>query len=317
MAGMASVGIVGAGMAGLACARLLAEAGMRVTVFDKSRGRGGRMATRRGPEGVFDHGAVALRDRADVPGWSAWLDAAQSHEAVAFWPAAQGWVGLPGMSGAVRPLATGLTVRGGYEVADLRQTATGWALSARGEADDGWTTFDQIVLAVPQPQASTLLAGWPNLQQAIAGASMRPVWTAMVRFDEALAIDGDLIDWPTGPVQQAVRCSARPGRGGGGEAWVLHASADWTRQNLERDKPEAARLLLDRFFEQAGLRAVAPTLLDGHRWRYGLTDRPLGQAFVRDARLRLGVCGDWCLGAQASDAFASGTALARALLADQ
>ena len=317
MAGMASVGIVGAGMAGLACARTLADAGVKVTVFDKSRGLGGRMATRRGPGGMFDHGAVALPDQTDVPGWTTWLDAAQAQEAVAFWPVAQGWVGLPGMSGAVRPLAAGLNVRGGVEVSGLLQSDAGWSLSARGDSDDGQTTFDQIVLAVPQPQASALLADWPKVQQAIAGASMRPVWTAMVRFGAALPIDGDLIDWPTGPVGQAVRCSAKPGRGGGGEAWVLHGSADWTRQNLERDKPEAAQLLLDAFVDQAGLRAVEPTQLDGHRWRYGLTERPLGQAFVQDAGLRLGVCGDWCLGAQASDAFASGTALARALLADQ
>ena len=41
------VGIVGAGVAGAACARALADAGCAVQVFDKSRGVGGRMATRR------------------------------------------------------------------------------------------------------------------------------------------------------------------------------------------------------------------------------------------------------------------------------
>jgi renalase len=49
--------IIGAGMAGIACARTLVQAGHQVTVFEKSRGYGGRMATRSSPFGTFDHGA--------------------------------------------------------------------------------------------------------------------------------------------------------------------------------------------------------------------------------------------------------------------
>ena len=49
--------IVGAGMAGIACARTLVQAGHRVTLFEKSAGIGGRMSTRRSQFGTFDHGA--------------------------------------------------------------------------------------------------------------------------------------------------------------------------------------------------------------------------------------------------------------------
>ena len=51
------VAVIGAGLSGLACARLLSEAGTRVRVFDKARGPGGRMATRRQGDLRFDHGA--------------------------------------------------------------------------------------------------------------------------------------------------------------------------------------------------------------------------------------------------------------------
>ncbi|MGH8831163.1 MAG: FAD-dependent oxidoreductase, partial [Polaromonas sp.] len=50
------VAVVGAGIAGIACARTLAQAGHRVTVFEKNRGAGGRMATRDSEFGGFDHG---------------------------------------------------------------------------------------------------------------------------------------------------------------------------------------------------------------------------------------------------------------------
>ena len=70
------VAIIGAGMAGLAAARLLREAGASCTIFDKSRGLGGRMATRRTGDFSFDHGAQYFtargpRFRALVDDWSA------------------------------------------------------------------------------------------------------------------------------------------------------------------------------------------------------------------------------------------------------
>ena len=55
------VAILGAGMAGATAARSLAEAGLTVRVFDKGRGVGGRMATRRNAAMQFDHGAQFLR----------------------------------------------------------------------------------------------------------------------------------------------------------------------------------------------------------------------------------------------------------------
>ena len=51
------IAVIGAGIAGLACARELARADAKVTVFEKSRGLGGRLGTRRQGNFAFDHGA--------------------------------------------------------------------------------------------------------------------------------------------------------------------------------------------------------------------------------------------------------------------
>ena len=66
------IGIVGAGMAGLACAEELTRLGHAVLLFDKGRGPGGRMSTRRiqtsAGEAYFDHGAQYFTVRDDSPG---------------------------------------------------------------------------------------------------------------------------------------------------------------------------------------------------------------------------------------------------------
>ena len=52
------IAVIGSGIAGLACARRLSDAGYAPILFDKGRGIGGRLATRRTPDGrQFDHGA--------------------------------------------------------------------------------------------------------------------------------------------------------------------------------------------------------------------------------------------------------------------
>ena len=49
--------VIGAGIAGLSCATVLQQAGLKVSLFDKSHGPAGRMSTRRGDGWQCDHGA--------------------------------------------------------------------------------------------------------------------------------------------------------------------------------------------------------------------------------------------------------------------
>ncbi len=55
---MTDIAIIGAGMAGLICAQRLTEAGYSVLVVEKSRGLGGRLATRRLYGTWADHGGL-------------------------------------------------------------------------------------------------------------------------------------------------------------------------------------------------------------------------------------------------------------------
>ena len=71
-----TVAVVGAGISGLICARTLADHGLSVVVWEKSRGAGGRMATRRSGEMLrFDHGAqyFTVRDERFQRYVGAWL----------------------------------------------------------------------------------------------------------------------------------------------------------------------------------------------------------------------------------------------------
>ena len=85
---------------------------------------------------------------------------------------------------------------------------------------------------------------------------------------------------------------------------------------LERRPEEITPALLAAFAAFVPRALPPPTYQAAHRWRYALVERPLGEPCVWDPALRLGLCGDWCLGPRVEAAYLSGTALAAALVND-
>jgi renalase len=319
------VAVVGAGMAGLACAGALHGAGLEVAVFDKGRRAGGRLASRRVDCVAFNHGAPWADARG--PEFEAVLDGMTRAGTIAPWPAAGPgrWAGVPGMSALARYMeAQGAgTMHVMRHVAHLDRERQGWmvrhldAATARPglvtrEGGECAGPFDAVLLALPAPQAAALLRGVPHPFADKAGrASMAPCWTLMLAFAEPGG--GASLLLPGGALAWAARDSSRPGREATPECWVAHASADWSRTHLEDDAATVQAVLQREFAAATGI-TQAPAYAAVHRWRYALADAPLGVPALWDADAGLGVCGDWCFGARVEDAFTSGRALAAMVL---
>lgn len=315
-----SVAVIGAGIAGLACARALDDAGLAVTAFEKSRGTGGRMSTRRRDEAAWDHGAqyFTARDpafRAQVDEWVRQGHAAVWQPRVAvLGPERQlgaseppeRFVGAPRMTSPAAHLAQGLTVLTEHTVAQLERDGEAWRIATTEHGTHG--PFDAVALANPAPQARRLLLPVaPALADSAASITMQPCWAAMLRYESSipLAFDGAFVN--EGPLRWVARNSAKPGRTGA-EAWVLHASAEWSIAHLEAPADEAGPLLVEAF---RALGAPEPTAWSAHRWRFSLAETPLGVDCLWDPDVHVGACGDWVLGGRVEGAWLSGRHLAR------
>ena len=302
-----TIAVIGAGMTGLTCARALADAGFQPLVLDKGRGLGGRLATRRvDPDLRFDHGAPYVDT--DDPVFSRHLESAQAQGHAVCDATGAGsprYIGVPGMSGLVRPLAQGLDVRTGSEVTRLVRSAAGWSI----ELTDGLGGHeaDLLICTVPAPQAARLLVEEPELVAQLDAVAFDPCWALLAAFDPPVAL-------PAGPIPDTVSSvsedSVKPGRAASAQCFVVHASADWSREHLELDRPEAARLLLDHLRATMAWPTAEPVYLAAHRWRYARASKPLGRPHLASADGTLLVGGDWCLGTRAEHAYASGRALA-------
>jgi predicted NAD/FAD-dependent oxidoreductase len=318
----ATVAVVGAGIAGLACARELSRAGIEVAVYEKSRGNGGRLATRRADPYAFDHGAqyFTVRDERFAEEIARW----QAADAAAEWLGTvvalraggvhdtkphRRFVGVPGMSAIGRAMAAGLDVRHEQAVTGLAVQGPRWAVI--GEHGRVLGVFDRVVVAVPAPQAAALLAASPALAALAKSCDIAPCWALMAAFDHRLPLDYDGAFVEDAPLAWIMRNGSKPGRPDA-ECWVLHAGPAWTREHLELDKAAIPGPLLDVFEQVTGI-TTRPLHAVAHRWRYALPEEPLTLPFLLDEATGLAACGDWCGGPRVEGAFLSGLQLGQAL----
>lgn len=320
-----TVAVVGAGMAGAAAARALLDEGIAVHVFDKSRGPGGRLATRRaawvdahGQSRVtaFDHGApwfsahdsrflraveLAVRCGA-VTTWRP-RHAPQSLAPSDGEGAGMVFLPAPTMTRWCQQLLDGAQLHWEQPVDVLRRHDHGWQV----EGPDGVSArvFDAVLLALPPAQAATLLM--PHQREWAQRAAlwpMQPCWTVMGVADNLPCLRAwDVARPGQGALGLVLRNEARPGREArrGEVHWVLHAKRGWSRAHLEHDATWVQQALQEALCEWLGTPLRWHHVV-AHRWRYAQshTSRhtPRPNAWW-DERLRLGVCGDFLGGGTA------------------
>ena len=317
------IAVIGAGIAGLTCAAELARADAKVTVFERSRGLGGRLATRRNGTFVFDHGAQYLTARSRP--FLRFSEIAARAGVLADWrprvledgrplgePFENWLVGAPGMSTLVRPLTRNVDLQSGVAVHELLQGQRGWEL----QTDSGRPNkvFNAIVVAVPAPQAVSLLGHHGRAFRHLTEVRMAPCWSVMMAFERPLPVAGDAYRWTRGPLNWAACNSTKSGRPAEPQAWVVHAAPQWSREHIEADAREAAGLLLHELAEALGCELPTPVHLEAHRWRHALVEQPLGLPCLIDEEIAAGACGDWCIAPRVEAAFESGRSLAHSVL---
>jgi hypothetical protein len=312
-----SIAVIGAGIAGLACARRLADAGLAVAVFDKGRGIGGRMATRRMGAGI-DHGAQyftarSAEFRAQVADWLAAGAVAAWDAPVALGRSGPAYVGTPRMTAPAQALAHELVVTTSVTVTGIVRRDGGWSLATADRPDGGEQRFDAVVLAVPWPQGGPL-GGKAGVAWQVVEPVYAPCWALLLAGGGGLAGLPDVMAPDDPVIAWVARGSAKPGRGGGPETAIVHATPDWSRAHLEEPGDTVAAALMDRLQQLAG--PVVAEEAVAHRWRYALVEQAAGLPCLWDGTALLGACGDWCLGGRVEAAFDSGRALAVRVMAD-
>ena len=314
-----TVVVVGAGIAGIACARRMDAAGLPVVVLERGGRAGGRMASRTLHGRAVDLGAqyVTASDpgfQRVVDDWAArglaraWTDSFHTGDGRALGPPKQGptrWAAPEGMRALVEDLATGLDVRTGHTVSAVR-TGSG------GPGIDG-DPVRAVALAMPDPQAARVL----SREDPALAESLDHTWSPALALAAGWGtrtwdVDGVFVDG----ADTTLTWIADDGRRRGDAAAVLVAHSTPELASAHLEQPEAALpALLQGLTRQLGIEA-APEWTSVRRWGLAKPTAPRDEAYrLLDPAGTVGICGDgWSTTPKVEAAWLSGDALGAALV---
>ena len=329
-----TVAVIGAGISGLIAARILQDHGLNVAIFDKGRGVGGRMSTRRvDGESRFDHGAQYFTAR--DPRFQRYVQSWLQQGIVARWPdtdvdpaqrivvfkngeriekdeSTERFVGTPAMNNICKHLAAELKVQTATRIETIERVGDNISLS--DDCGNSLGEFDSLIVTAPAAQAAELLCNFPSLAGPISKIQMQPCWAVMASFDQPVGNDwvgafihDSIVTW-------AARNNTKPGRVSSLEHLVLHAGHKWTANNWDRDPDEVAEQVLNEFWRSSGIENQHPFHVQAHRWKYAIPLKPPAARCYFDAEASIVASGDWAGGPRVEGAFLSGMAAAGRIL---
>jgi renalase len=330
---MFEIAVIGAGVAGLTCARKLQQAGRRVVVFDKSRGLGGRLATRRLADTHADHGVCYLQPKGTA--FAQLIDELVNEQILRIWTqgihrlSADGVLQPPvkfapcyaapsGATAIARYLGQNLEIINSQAITAISPIGHGWQFNS---ADSQWNA-EQVVIAVPPAQALAIAGTMtdPDCSDQMSRVNFTTSITAIAVFPKNQQVVAAQLPW------QGIQGIDHPVLGWIGldsskqlkplqPVLVVQSSAAFAAENF--DAPDLGvigkRLLASAAPFTMGL--DTPEILQVHRWGYAFAQNPLPDLFLTaQVQASLYFCGDWCGGNRVESAFLSGSAVAEKIL---
>jgi renalase len=333
---MKDVIVIGAGMAGLTCAQQLKQAGLDVTIVEKSAGVGGRMATRRLQGTWVDHGAQLLSVKSDSFG--RFVRKLQDKGLVQEWTrnvyqlSASGlrppiaderhprYCCPMGMTSIAKYLANEIPIINNARIVDVSHNDIKWQLvTDRQEVLE----TSVIVSTIPAPQFlpifEEVLAPAPSFLQAVQSVKFAPSVTIMagynasnsvpVEWQAISCIDDPILDWISYDSSKHPDKAMQP-------VFVLQSTAEFAKQSMEEPDLEiAGKPLLNQVGRLLEKWLASPEWWQVHRWRYALAEESLGVSCLSTSiPLSLVCAGDWCAGKNIEAAYHSGLAAAESAI---
>jgi predicted NAD/FAD-dependent oxidoreductase len=316
------VAIIGAGIAGLAAGRRLRESGVDAVIFEKSRGPGGRCATRRQDGFIWDTGATSILPRGKRLE-RVMLEQLPTDDLVEITKpvfvhhnlrvspgdssrGGRRWAYQSGINRLAHLLAEGLEIRPKVSITEIGRSGSQYIINEEA--------FDRLVITVPTPQASLLL--WSLAEsRPIANVRYRPCLSVCLGFEAPLP---DLPYFAVlDPTQQhpmvwlsaeSVKCPLRK------SSVVIQINREYSRRWFDRAEDEIIETAVQYVTHLWGEAYATPIATDTMRWKYAQPEALARFDLVNPPGSTLVLAGDALWGGHVEDAFESGCLAAEVLL---
>ncbi len=324
---MKKIAIVGAGLTGITIAQTLNKF-FTVTVFEKSRGVGGRMATRYCDGFEFDHGAQYFTAKSElfnefikplihceiITRWNARFVELNSKEILntKFWGVSlPHYVGKPSMNRMCQYLANDLNVHLNTKIKTIKLD-NGWRLY--DEEDNDLGIYDWLIVTAPAEQSLQLMPISFKYIQNLRTIKMQSCYSLMLGFEINPQINFDAALVRNSDISWVSVNSSKPGRPDK-PTLLINSTNDWAEANMNTERKIIIKHLFNEFERVLDLDLPHAKCEILHYWRYANIGLQTNKDVFVDFEQQLAACGDWCIQGRVESAFLAALNVANQILA--
>lgn len=290
---MKRVAIIGAGFTGAYLAYCL-KAFYQVTVFEKSRGVGGRMSTRYYDIFEFDHGVASFNAKSLQ--FINFLKTFEEQGILGRWEGE--YVAIPRMNQWVKSLLQDVEVHTSTMVQSLEFNHALWTVKNDKGQDLG--AFDRVISTAPPIQTASLLDSKVDFVEELKNHHLKPCLVLMMGIEGHVELPSKL---NLASIDKMILNSSKPNRLAG-ISLVIQMTSDWSQLHLEDDLKILEDALVDEIAQELGVTKTQITYQSLHRWRYAKGyENTKEMASFWDKNKQCGACGDWCFQGDVESAF--------------
>lgn len=308
-----NIAVIGAGVSGIACAKELVALNHRVTVFDKSRGVGGRATSKRWIDGIaIDMGIPYMVNPSNSV-----IQSYVNNGVLVPWRmrtstgTRDAYVGTPKMSAWVREMSDGIPLISQQRIQSISYAST-WTIVSETMAS--WGGFDALIFAIPAPQLCDIHGLPHDLRNHASRVTYNAVNTLLLELSAPVGAV-DFMTFDDGYLDYCIADYKKPGRDTHRFTYALHATQDWSTRTIDSLHPDQVQsMMMAQFNRQV---THVPQVIHSvlHRWRYAQVDTgyPYGCMGKSSLEAPIHVIGDWCNGGDFMGAFDSGQKMAHTI----
>jgi len=333
------IAIIGGGLSALITAQNLADR-YDIDLFEKARGVGGRMSTRRADPYQFDHGAQYFTARTKP--FKAFLKPHIESGLIQEWtpqvltlekgekPYKRDWfephyVAAPHMNSLCKALAAAMDINIHLQthITALEKSGDGtWML--QDLTNESYGPYDAVIITTPSHQAVDLLpANFLNLP-LIKDVKMTGCHSIMIGFDTPPTLNWGAAVVKNSPIEWMAVNSQKPDRTSDFSILITTRN-DWSETHIEDEIEAVQSIIINEFQDLTNISADKISHISTHRWRYANTlqhadkdkdnnNEDTHHNYFIDRDQKIGVCGDWCIKGHVESAFTSAYQLSQDIL---
>tara|TARA_B100000989_G_scaffold295095_1_gene275418 strand:+ start:811 stop:1794 length:984 start_codon:yes stop_codon:yes gene_type:complete len=322
-----SVAIIGAGLSGITLANLIKKK-FDVKIFEKSRGVGGRMSTRKEPPFIFDHGAqffkiktiefsnfcAELFEQKVIRPWNfnlAYFEGNNLEKIRVIKKKDKYFVGVPNMNSIVKYLSKNCDVVLNTKIESVIKRSKKWYLCDQSKRLYGG--YDWLILTLPAEQTLELTPKSLSFYSLVESIKMKAVYSVMIGMNESLNLKYDAALIQNKDIAWLAINNSKPCRHCK-YSLLVNSSFKYAAKNISVSKEKVLKHLLNVTSRFIKSRLSNSSIVKIHKWRYVEAEKSPVQNYYLNQDSQIAVCGDWLINSRVEGAFISASQLSEKIM---